>query len=231
MIYPATVLTASVALVVFMLTYVAPPIVGVYTGMGKELPLPTAIKIGVGAFLQNNAVWLLMALVVVARVSWWRWVPRRFKDGLALRLPFFGGLLTLSAASRWARTLAMLHAGGVPLQRALKGAGRPRKYRLHGRNPERGDLGRDRAAGWPGACGKIWRMPPLIAQMAETGERSGALAGLMNSAAEFYEKEVDRRPSPTSSAGWSSAMILGLGLVVGLVVISILLPIINMSPR
>lgn len=227
LIYPLVVLTASIALVIFMLTYVAPTIIGIYSQMGRDLPLPTLIMMSAGDFLRHHAV-ALAAAVVLAVFGWLRWVPRRFKDDMMLRVPFFGNLILLGAASRWARTLAMLHAGGVPLQRALRGAREVLDNVVLQEDmlvvEQQVELGTGLAA----AMRRVWRLPPLLAQMAETGERSSALEGLMNSAASFYEKEVDRRI--TNFFRWMEpAMIFILGLVVGFVVISILLPIINMN--
>ncbi|HEY3997381.1 MAG TPA: type II secretion system F family protein [Candidatus Xenobia bacterium] len=225
--YPATVLVASIALVIFMLTYVAPTITGIYAGLGKDLPLPTMIMMGAGTFLETYAVWLVLAACLLV-LAWWRLVPRRFKDTLALRTPFFGNLLTLSAAGRWCRTLAMLHAGGVPLQRALKGA-----REVLDNVVLMDDMGVveqqvETGSGLAAALRKVWRMPPLVAQMAETGERSGALEGLMNSAAEFYEKDLDRRIAQFFRL-MEPAMIFGIGIIVGFVVVSIMLPIIQMN--
>ncbi|MHB2021293.1 MAG: type II secretion system F family protein [Candidatus Xenobia bacterium] len=227
MVYPIVVLCASMGLILFMLTYVAPTIFKIYADMGKELPWPTIVVMTIGNFLQN---WLPIVgvMAVIAIFCWIRFVPRAVKDSWALRVPFFGHLLLVAAAARWARTLAMLHGGGVPLQRALRYAREVMDNAVLQADmivvEQQVELGTGLAA----ALRRVWRMPSLLAQMAETGEKSAALENLMQSAAGFYEKEIDRRVGIFFRI-LEPAMILILGLVVGFVVIAVMLPIINMS--
>ena len=153
---------------------------------------------------------------------------RSTKDRLKLRIPGLGNIYLQVMLTRWAQTLALLHAGGVTLVNALSAAREVldnvylQEYMI--KVEEEVERGKSLAL----ALSSVPGMPNLLLQMTETGERSGELDSLLNSAAEFYQKDVERRLA-VFLAILEPALIIAMGVIVGFVVISILLPIFDLN--
>ena len=128
--------------------------------------------------------------------------------------------------SRWARTLGMLHGGGIPILKSLESARKVtdnesvEKELIYVENKvEKGE-----------SLSKALSLvfPPLIINMVETGQQTGELAKMMNSVADFYEKEADRKISIFLKL-FEPAIIIALGITIGFIVISVLLPIFEIN--
>lgn len=227
LIYPSLIITASFSLIFFILTYIAPTLVDVFKSFNKELPLPTQILLAVGTFLKSNSI-LIIVLIVVSLYIFLKVLPQSFRDKVKMQFPFYGPIHKNIQVSRWARTLSMLHSGGVTLMKALASSREvidngvmEEEFRKIEDYVQKGDtLGNSLA--------KIPLVPHLVVQMAKTGEKSGELERLLDTAALFYEKEVDKRLSMFFKF-LEPFVILVLGAVVGFVVISALLPIFEIN--
>jgi general secretion pathway protein F len=225
--YPIIILAASLGLVFFILTYVAPTLMEIFENFKRSLPVTTIILLGIGNFLRSYFYLVIAALIVLIFV-YIRFVPRAAKDSLKLKLPLIGKVYQHTILSRWARTLAMLHGGGVALPKAMSSAREVtdnvifQKYLLDAeKSLEKGET-------LTNVLREIPLIPPLIISMVNTGEKSGELEKMLQVAAGFYEKETERRLAVFLQA-LEPLMIIFLGLVVGFVVISILLPIFDIN--
>ncbi|MBM3461829.1 MAG: type II secretion system F family protein [Armatimonadetes bacterium] len=223
LMYPAVILTASLALVLFVLTNVAPTLTRIYGSFKMEMPLMTRMLLAVSGFIQVGWPYLLLIAAGVG-YAWFRVVPRRTRDRVTMRTPILGQVVQWTQVSRWARTVALLHKGGVPLVRALASAREVVDNAALNAEIAHVERAVERGESLGSALRKVPDMPSLIAQMAETGERSGELDSLLRAAALFYEKEADRRLSSFVRM-LEPAMILVMGLIVGFVVMAVLLPI------
>ncbi|MBS1244779.1 MAG: type secretion system inner rane protein GspF, partial [Deltaproteobacteria bacterium] len=121
--YPLLMAVVAVLVVVFLLTFVVPKIVGIFSHLGHALPLPTRILIAVTDVLAAGW-WALLILVAGAVLAARRYLAtergKKARDTLLLRMPLVGRLAHLSALSRFARTLSTLISGGIPVDRALR---------------------------------------------------------------------------------------------------------------
>ncbi|MGV8118697.1 MAG: type II secretion system F family protein [Candidatus Xenobiia bacterium LiM19] len=227
LVYPAVIMTASFGLIFFILTYVAPTLVEVFEGFGKKLPFITAVIIALGTFLKKYII-LIAILLVGAVFIYLRYIPRRIKDTIKARLPLVGRAYRYLVLSRWARTLGMLHGGGVTLLKALETARGVVDNVVFEEELKTVEKSVEKGQSLSLALSRLTFFPPLLIQMVETGQQSGELEKMMNVVANFYEKEMDRRLSVFFQL-LEPLLILVLGVVVGFVVVSILLPIFEIN--
>jgi general secretion pathway protein F len=231
LIYPAVLGVVAAGVVTMLMTVVVPRIAEQFTGMGMDLPLLTRIMIGLSGVL--TAAWpfilaglagLGAALVLVRRQV----AVRTAVDGLLARLPLLGSFLCKVEAARFARTMGILVESGSVLPDALRAAARA-AGNLAFRNRIGGvvsdvETGRGlsdalRARGW---------FPALMLFMVAAGERSGSLGEMFRRSADQLEQEIDGAVTVGLNL-MEPGIILVLGLVVVTIVLSILLPILQLN--
>ncbi len=232
LVYPGFILVFSLLIITFLMTYVVPKVVAVFVRRGQELPLLTQVMITLSDFFRDWA-WLV-ALVVVALVIA---VVRALRRNQSLRqrfhaelvkLPLFGRLLRVSDSARLASTLGILAQSGVPLVDALFIAARvvsnlairEAVTNAAKRVREGGSLNR--------AMDKSGYFPPMMVQMIASGEVSGELDKMLTRAANYQEREL--RATVTTLVGLlGPLMLLTMAGFVVLVVLSVMLPIMQMN--
>jgi general secretion pathway protein F len=125
MIYPFILLGVAVAVIVALMVFVVPELVGIFAQSNRELPLLTTVLIASSDFLRAYSLWLLMAMVrwSCCAAAAARAAPARRWHALLLRMPGIAGLLIAMDTARFASTLSILMASGVPLLEALRIAG------------------------------------------------------------------------------------------------------------
>lgn len=229
--YPVLMAVVATLVVVFLLTVVVPKIVGVFTHLGRALPLPTRILIGVSDVF--SAGWwviliLLAAGIVLARRHLATEKGKRSRDSLLLRLPLLGRLAHLSALSRFCRTLSTLLAGAIPVDRALRIVAPVVGNVVIS---ERIGAAADRVvegARLSDALRVHAEIPPTLIQMVAVGEESGKLDFILAKMADAVDGEIETRLSRLLSL-LEPIIILVMGLVVAGIVVSILLPLLEIS--
>lgn len=225
--YPAIVLVIAIIGVLVMVTFVVPIFEGMFRGLGSQLPLPTQILVTIS----NNMWWILPAIVltVIVAVIWWRANRhteqyRRFVDPIKLKMPVFGKLTTKIAVARFARNLSMMLNAGVPIIQALAIVGQASnnwKIEQAVRDVQE-SIRQGRSFAAPLAKAEVF--PAMVPQMVSVGEESGTLVEMLASIADFYEDEVETATAQLSST-IEPILIVGLGVVIGGMVISLYLPI------
>lgn len=231
MAYPLLMALVGIGVMIFLLSFVIPKIVTVFSQNRGTLPLVTRITIACSRFFSRW--WWLVVSGGVASLPLLRRAMRAPSiragvDRLLLRLPLVGELMRTLILSRVARILAMLLTGGVPLVRALEIAAEVAANAV-----VRHDLQRVRqevveGRGIAASLGESPLFPPIMVQMIATGEKSGRLADLLESAGESLAREFDVALRK-GMALLEPAMVLLMGVVVGFVVVSVLLPIFEMN--
>ncbi|KAF2416380.1 type II secretion system F family protein [Microbacterium sp. B35-30] len=225
--YPAIVLVIAILGVLVMVTFVVPIFEGMFKGLGSSLPLPTQILVTIS----NNMWWMLPALVlvVIVAVIWWRTNRhtlqyRKVVDPIKLKMPVFGKLTTKIAVARFARNLSMMLNAGVPIIQALSIVGQASnnwKIEEAVRDVQE-SIRQGRSFAAPLAKAEVF--PAMVPQMVSVGEESGTLVDMLSSIADFYEDEVETATAQLSST-IEPILIVGLGIVIGGMVISLYLPI------
>jgi general secretion pathway protein F len=231
LLYPILVAVVALAIVTGLLVYVVPQVVQVFQQSRQGLPLLTRALIGLSDFLRAAWPYLAVAGVggaIAARVLLRRPAPRRRWHALLLGLPWLGSLVRGVDTSRFASTLAILVAGGVPLLGALASAAqgmgnvvmREAVERAIGRVREGVSLSR--------ALGETRVFPPLLVHLVASGELSGKLEQMLSRAARLETQALERRLAVFITL-LEPVMILVMGAAVLLIVLAILLPIIEIN--
>jgi len=224
--YPVIVLVFALGVTYFLLTTIVPQFAGILTQLGAPLPPLTLILIAVSNFLQHQT--LILVAVIAALVYAYRRVyatPRgRYQiDEIKLKAPILGTLLKRSAIASFSRTFGLLLASGVNIIESLEITSGTADNAVieqtitNAKNvvmvgePMSGSL----------ASSKVF--PPMVISMVSIGEETGALDTMLDKVADFYEREVDEAVEGLTAA-IEPIMIVFLGLVVGLIVAGMFLP-------
>jgi type IV pilus assembly protein PilC len=229
--YPALLCLASVAVTLFLLTYVVPTFTLIYGDMEAELPAATRLLVALTGRVRG-ALPILGGGVALLVVGAWRWratpAGRRAMDRLTLRLPWVGDLLQGYLFSRFTRTLAMMLGGGIPMIPSLQVTLTTVGNAYVGEALEQ-CVPRVAAGGTlADALGSTGVVPPLVLEMSAVGERSGSLGEMLGHVADLYDGEVDTRLASLAAATGPIIMV-GMGLVVAAIVIIMYLPIFHLS--
>ena len=229
--YPLLMASVAGLVIVFLLSFVVPKIVGVFSHLGQALPLPTRVLIAVsGLFAAGWWVLLLLlgGLVVAGRRYLATGKGKRVRDSLLLRLPILGRIVQLSALSRFARTLSTMVAGGIPIDRALRIVAPVVGNAVYAERIEAAAARVVEGSSLSEALRQHAEIPPTLVQMVAVGEESGKLDYLLEKMGEAIDGEVEARLSRALSL-MEPLIILFMGTVVAYIVISVLLPLLEIS--
>ncbi|MEW6382347.1 type II secretion system inner membrane protein GspF [Stenotrophomonas hibiscicola] len=230
-IYPAAISLVSVAIVIFLLSYVVPQVVTAFVQARQTLPMLTQVMLAASAFVRSWGVWAglgIAALVVAWRLALRRPELRLRWDAMLLRLPMIGRFVLGVNSARFASTLAILLDAGVPLLRALEAARQTLGNALLARCAD--DVSaRVREGAALGSALKVQKVyPPILVHLVASGEKTGSLAPLLDRAAQTISREIERR-AMALTALLEPTMILVMGGVVLTIVLAVLMPIMEMN--
>jgi type IV pilus assembly protein PilC len=214
-----------------LLVFVIPTFKDLYNGSGLELPGLTRIVMNISDFMVQW--WLVIfGLLGLFLIIFFRALKtqggQEIIHPIALKLPVVGILIKKVSVARFSRTLGTMLTSGVPILDALSICGRTAGNKVveHEVRRVRVAISEGQTIAEPLQHSKIF--PPMVVQMISVGESTGALDAMLNKIAEFYEQEVD-----TAVAGLKQSiepiMIVILGLIVGVLVIAMYLPIFQMG--
>jgi type IV pilus assembly protein PilC len=231
MIYPTIVLAFATLVLSGMLMFLVPVFVGVFDQLHGELPKPTQLVLGASNVLRSYWFVILPALIGAGfgfRALKGTDEGRRIWDSFKLRVPMkIGDVVLKVAMARFARTLATLVAAGVDIIKALQITGQ-----TSGNWVVEDALERVREKvqeGVPIAQPLVENavFPPMVSQMVKIGEETGELEKMLSKIADFYEDEVDASVQALTSI-IEPVMMIGVGLMVGVIIISMYLPMFKM---
>ncbi|OGB00312.1 MAG: type II secretion system protein GspF [Burkholderiales bacterium RIFCSPHIGHO2_12_FULL_61_11] len=230
-LYPAIVTCVAFVIVLFLVGYVVPQVANVFAGSKRALPWLTVAMLAISQFVRSFGLWMLLALFLMAIAGRYALTMEGFRlrfDAAWLNLPIIGKLARSYNAARFAATLAMLAAAGVPILKALQAAAET----LHNR-AMRADaldalvLVREGAPLASALAGKK-RFPGLLSMFDRLGEQTGTLAVMLLRAATQLSTEVQRRAMQLATI-LEPLLIVAMGGVVMLIVLAVLLPIIQLN--
>lgn len=230
-LYPAVVSVVALAIVLFLLAYVVPQVAGVFAGSKQALPLLTRIMLGISAAVRSYGWAALAAMVLIAagaRIAWSGATFRLKVDAAWLRLPILGRLARGYNAARFASTLAMLAAAGVPILKALQAAAETLSNRAMRADALQALTLVREGAPLASALAHEKRFPPLLAMFARLGEQTGRLPHMLDRAALQLRNEVQRRALQLATL-LEPLLIVVMGIVVMLIVLAVLMPIIQLN--
>ena len=229
--YPAALAVVATVVVIALMIFVVPKVVEQFDDIGQTLPFLTRAVIAVSDFLVGWW-WLLLAAMVGAGLLFNRAMRDedfRFRfDSWVLGLPFFGRLLRDLHAARLARTLATMVASRLPIIEGLALTTPTITNRALRRASEEIVTSIREGGSLSGALRKSGVFPPLLVYMAAGGESSGRLDVMLERAADYLEREFDTFTATVLSL-LEPGVIIVMGAVVAAIVLSILLPILQLD--
>jgi general secretion pathway protein F len=231
MIYPIVLTGIALAIIMLMLVYVVPKVVGVFETTGQELPILTRALIAVSEFLQQwwfAVLFAIAAIVLLVQRILRGERARRWLHRWLLRMPVLGRVSRGLNTARFTRTLSILTASGVPVLEALRISASvvsnlPMRDAVEAasvRVSEGGAIGR--------ALNESKLFPPMSIHLISSGEASGDLDDMLERAATHQENEMDSLLGSLLSV-LEPALIIVMGLIVLAIVMAILLPIFQIN--
>lgn len=229
--YPTMILCFAFLMMMAILTFGIPHFKKIYDSFGGQLPLPTRILIGVGTFLSHTWVYLLglllVGVLILMKIAHTE-VFQFFIDRLKLRLTFIGPLLRRMYIARFARTMSTLYSSGVPVLPAMELVAGS----IGNREVEKLIYGSLKELREGEAMSKALRNNKFFTQMAVSmvaaGEEAGSLDSMLAKLADFYETQVDIALQGLSGL-LEPFILIGVGIFVGIIIISIGLPFLNIG--
>jgi len=230
-LYPAIVSLIAIVIVIFLVTYVVPQVASVFAGSKRALPTLTVVMLAVSAFVRQWG-WLVILLLVAGGTLFayaLRSPPVRERfDALWLTLPLVGRLARGYNAARFAGTLAMLAAAGVPILKALQAAAETLGNRAMRADAMAALVQVREGAPLANALAAKRRFPGLLPMFARLGEQTGTLPQMLQRAATQLSVEVQRRAMALATV-LEPLLIVAMGAMVMLIVLAVLLPIIQLN--
>ncbi|MFA5356743.1 MAG: type II secretion system F family protein [Candidatus Omnitrophota bacterium] len=229
MAYPALMAVVGAGTVIFMLTFVMPRLMNIFTTLGEGLPLPTVILLKLSMYLRQWWIWVVVALLVVLIRQQLKMKAMKLPlSRLKLRVPLLGDFVLKAELARFSRTLELLIRNGIPILRAMDIAipvldNQTLRNQL---DESRKELEQGGSLGASLKSSKVF--PVFMANLISVGEESGRLDEALAEVADSYERDTDEAIKIISSL-LEPVMILVMGLIVGFIVVSMLLPVFQIN--
>lgn len=233
LIYPTILLTLVTGLITFLTAYVIPSFADLYASLDATMPPLTQVMLAFGLMVRQYLPLMLLAIVgaVVGVLFWSRSTTgARVLDKVKLNMPLAGEIWQKYQVAQFARMLATLLTGGIPLVNALETVRDSFTSHLIRDAMELAVKavreGRTLSSGLTAT--KV--MPDLAIEMVEVGESTGALPQMLNSVADFFEQDVETRMQ-AMLALVEPAILVVVSVVVSVVLVSLYLPIFSLAEK
>ena len=231
LIYPAFVVTVFFIVMILMFIVVIPELSSVIETSGAAIPIYTQIVLGLSSFLIHYGIFILIILIVIFGYLGYMATTesgKNYLDRLKVSIPVIGPLFTKVYLSRIADNLDTMISSGIPIVRAIEITGTVTGNRVYeGILNDAVEMVKSGSA-LSDAFGKHPEIPQIMVQMVKVGEETGALSTILKTLAHFYKREVDDAVD-TLVGLIEPIMIVGLGIGVGVLLASVLVPIYNIA--
>ena len=230
MIYPVVLSIVAVLAVSIIMIFVMPTFKEIFDSEGVDLPTVTKMLIGLSNFMSNHilAIIIVLAIVIGAII--------RFKKSdkgyvffskLKLKVPVISDLTTKTIVSRFTRTLSTLISSGISIVDAMPVVEGVLRNKVAEDEMEKIKERVVRGDGLSAPLKDSPVFPDMLSSMIRIGEESGSLDEMLNKTADFYDEEVENAIT-TATSLLEPILIVCMGVVIGTIVISIMLPMFNM---
>ncbi|MBZ0158462.1 MAG: type II secretion system F family protein [Alphaproteobacteria bacterium] len=232
MIYPAIVISVAVLVIAIIMIFVIPIFAKMFGEMGAALPLPTRIVVAISNFLGGIGGAMLFAGIIgtIFGIRQYRKTEKGHKhtDKIMLKLPVMGDLLKKVAVARFTRTLGTLLNSGVPILDALEICARSSGNKIIEEVVfgVKSEVASGKTVAEPLSKAEVF--PPMVVQMINVGESTGALDQMLVKIADFYDDEVDNAVANLTTMLEPMLMVF-LGTTIGFIVVALYLPIFKMG--
>ena len=230
LIYPAVLILVAIGTVTFMMVTVIPKVTSIYRSVKLSLPLSTKITLGISNFLIEHYVLLLTFLIFLFFV--YLFLSKKLKkqlDKFKLRLPIVGRLLFYVELQRFLEVLGSLVSSGIPIVEAISVSGETVKniylreliFTIKEEIKRGISFNKSFSSAFPQTLN-------LVIHLIKTGEETGLFGEMLLKASRFLQEEVKIKVNNLTSL-LEPAMMLFVGLIIGFIVYSLLLPIVSLS--
>lgn len=232
-IYPSIVIAVMIVVMSLMMIFVVPKLTGLYAEIGTQLPLPTRILIAVSEFMRN--FWWLLILMVVGGM-WGLKVYSKTEKGsqvisrIVLALPVWGKIRKTLILTEFTRTLGLLIGTGIPIIVALKVVRDILSSPSYKEGIDAAIIRVERGSPLYVPLSTNASFPPIISQMIRVGEETGKVDEVLGRLSLYFESESENMVRNLTTA-LEPAILVVLGLGVGTLVLSIILPIYNLTSQ
>ncbi|AEA58750.1 MULTISPECIES: type II secretion system inner membrane protein GspF [Burkholderia] len=229
--YPGIVTLIAFGIVTFLLSYVVPQVVNVFASTKQQLPFLTIVMMALSDFVRHWWWAMLIGVVVLAwivKTTLSRAGPRLAFDRWLLGAPLAGKLVRGYNTVRFASTLAILTAAGVPILRALQAAGETLSNRAMSGNIDDAIVRVREGTSLSRALNHVKTFPPVLVHLIRSGEATGDVTTMLDRAAEGEARELERRTMFMTSL-LEPLLILAMGGIVLVIVLAVMLPIIELN--
>jgi len=229
--YPILMTVVGFTTIIILITFVMPKMTIMFSDFGQALPLPTQILLGISGIIQNY--WLILILfiagITMTVMKIYNTPHGKFAiDSFKLNSPVFGPLIKKVEIARFTRTLATLLDNGVPILGALQIVLETVGNAVIKEDIEKAAVAVKEGSSLAEGLGGSKSIPPAVMSMIAIGEEGGHVEKSLLKIALGYERESDEAVKIMMSL-IEPLLILTLGIVVGFIVISMLLPIFEMN--
>lgn len=233
LIYPAIVTVAMIVVFVIMVAFVVPKLSAMYETLGAELPLPTQILIGISTLVTKG--WPLVLLLIAGGIAGFRFYANTSYGKvtlarLSLKIPIFGKLNKRKDMTEFTRTFGLLIGSGIPIIEALNIVTGSINNILFVDALKKATSRVEKGTPLSRAIREEPVFPPIVSQMVSVGEETGKVDEVLTKLSTFFESETDNVIKNLSVALEPLIMIV-LGLMVGLLILSIITPIYKLTSQ
>jgi type IV pilus assembly protein PilC len=231
LVYPAFVVGIFIIVMAMMLTLVIPSITKILVESGQELPIYTRIVMGVSDFFVNY-IGIMVILLGFGGAALWRFkqteVGQRTLDELLISIPYLGDLQRKLLLTRICDNMSTMLASGISIVQALEVTADVVDNMVYKEIIDSALIEVKGGRSFADTLSEYPEIPGILSQMAKVGEETGSLGSILSTLANFYRREVNNAVD-TLIGLIEPAMIVFLGLGVGVLLASVLMPIYNLS--
>jgi general secretion pathway protein F len=231
MVYPILLALVGMGSIVFLLTFVVPRFATIFENSTLKMPLPIKIMLDVSHIVQVYG-WIVALVVTCAIVAFNIYIRsadgRLWWDTFRLKVPILGDTLRKAETARFARAMATLVANSVPLVQSLSIAGAILNNKKIANALVGISLGVKRGEGIAGPVKRSGEFPPLAGHLLSVGEETGRLDAMFARTADIYDNDT-RAAIRRLTSLFEPLVILGMGIIVGTLILSMLLAITSIN--
>ncbi len=231
LIYPAFVIFVFLAVMALMFVMVIPKLSDIILESGQAVPIYTKIVIAISGFFVNYGIFVLIFLVVLGLYLWRLSksdTGKTYLDNIKLSIPVVGNLYRKLYLARIADNLDTMLTSGISIVRAIDIASDVVGNKVYSNILKQSGEAVKEGSSLSDAFARHEEMPPIMVQMVKVGEETGALGSILKTLGQFYKREVDDAVDTLVSL-IEPIMIVLLGLGVGVLLTSVLVPIYNIA--
>ena len=230
LMYPMILSIVATLAVIFLLTFVMPTFVGMFTSAGVQLPGPTRVLLAISDAIKNY--WYIFIAVFVSVGYIFRRIikskeGKRAFDKFKFKIPVVNKSITKIVTSRFTRTLSTLLSSGIPILQALEASALVTNNQIVIDEVKEGIEDIQKGVSLSVVFNSMNLFPPMMISMIAIGEESGSLSDMLEKTANFYDEELDAAIQKMLSL-IEPLMIVVMALIIGFIVISMVLPMFDM---